>query len=370
MTKNNSTVEAAVTASAKEHKTQKGAKAKRIVIGIDAHLRSYHVARKIDNGAVGPVAYFGDQTKLLLWLEKQRQLAEEVVVVYEAGPLGYVLYRQLTAAQVRCYVCAPDASRQKRTRRKSNSIDTRSLTGNLFNYLNGQHQALQLVRVPSEEQERLRDESREHDELVEQRKQIAARGNSLLMRQGYGSWKNWWRPKTFGHLCQFIPEWVQQRLEVWVDILRKLDEKIQVAKAALIKRYSGARPKGAGAASLVQLEAELLDWNLYPKARKIGCASGLVPSEWSTGDNQRQGPITKVGIPAVRRIIIEMVWRMVLFQPHYHAVKKWQDVLHAKNQGLKKKAVVAIGRQLIVDLWRLHTGRATAQQLGLVMIGA
>ena len=91
MTKNNSTVEAAVTASAKELKTQKGAKAKRIVIGIDAHLRSYHVARKIDNGAVGPVAYFGDQTKLLLWLEKQRQLAEEVVVVYEAGPLGYVL---------------------------------------------------------------------------------------------------------------------------------------------------------------------------------------------------------------------------------------------------------------------------------------
>jgi hypothetical protein len=49
-------------------------------------------------------------------------------------------------------------------------------------------------------------------------------------------------------------------------------------------------------------------------------------------------------------------------------VQKWQEVL-GTNRTLKKKAVVAIGRQLIVDLWRLQTGRASAQQLNLVMIG-
>ena len=37
--------------------------------------------------------------------------------------------------------------------------------------------------------------------------------------------------------------------------------------------------------------------------------------------------------------------------------------------GLKKKAVVAIGRQLMVDLWRLQTGRVSAQELNLLMIG-
>ena len=41
----------------------------------------------------------------------------------------------------------------------------------------------------------------------------------------------------------------------------------------------------------------------------------MVPSEWSTGDSQRLGSITKVGVPAIRRIITEMVWRIVLFQP-------------------------------------------------------
>lgn len=366
---NTNTLETALSVNAEELKTEKRPKAKRIVVGVDVHLRSCQAARKIDNGAVGPVAKFRSQAELLLWVEKQKAQAEQVVVVYEAGPLGYVLYRQLRAVGVGCHVCAADSRQQKRTRRKNNTIDTRTLTSNLFNYLNGNEGALQPVRVPTPEQERARLESRQHDQLVRERKRIGAMGNSLLLSQGYGSWKNWWRPKTFSRLCQLIAQWLQQRLVVWVDILSNLDEKIRAAKAALAQRCSGPRPKGAGATSLVQLGAELLDWKLYSNRRKIGCASGMVPSEWSTGDDQRQGSITKVGIPAVRRIITEMVWRIILFQCHYHAVKKWQEILRGPNRGLKKKAVVAIGRQLMVDLWRLQTGRATAQQLGLVMIG-
>ena len=94
----------------------------------------------------------------------------------------------------------------------------------------------------------------------------------------------------------------------------------------------------------------------------------MVPSEWSTGNGQRLGSITKVGVPAIRRIITEMVWRMVLFQPQYKAVQKWREVLEGSNRGLKKKAVVAIGRQLMVDLWRLQTGRISAQELNLIMV--
>ena len=366
---NKYTLKTALTANAKELKTQNRAKAKRILVASDAHLRGYQVARKIDNGAVGAVSSLRTEAEVLLFAEKQLGQAEEVIFVYEAGPLGYTLYRQLSKRGIQCYVCAADSSQQKKTRRKNNSIDTRNLVSNLASYLDGNREALQLVRVPSEEQEQLRLESRQQDQLVQERKRIGAIGNSLLLSQGYGSWKNWWRPKTFARLCQLLPPWLQQWLLVWVDILRKLDEKIQAAKAALAQRYSGPRPKGAGATSLVQLQAELLDWNLYPNRRKIGCASGMVPSEWSTGDNQRRGSITKVGIPAVRRIIIQMVWRIILFQAQYHALRKWREVLAGKNRSLKKKAVVAIGRQLIVDLWRLHTGRARAEQLGLVMIG-
>ena len=283
---NNYTLEVARTAGAKELKNQKAAKAKRIVMGTDVHSRSYQAARKIDNGPIGAVAKFRSQEELLLYVEKQKEQAEEVVVVYQAGPLGYVLYRALKARGLRCYVCAPDSREQKRKRRK-----------------------------------------------------------------------------------KLVPEWLLELLETWVDLLRKLDEKIRRAKVALAKRCSGLRPKGVGAPSLVQLQSEVLDWGRYRNRRKIGCLAGMVPSEWSTGDTQRRGSITKVGVGAIRRIITEMVWRIILFQPQYKAVQKWQEVLRGSNRGLKKKAVVAIGRQLMVDLWRLQTGRISAQELNLVMIG-
>jgi transposase len=118
----------------------------------------------------------------------------------------------------------------------------------------------------------------------------------------------------------------------------------------------------------MQLQGEVLDWSLYTNRRKIACLAGMVPSEWSTGDKERRGSITKVGVPALRRIIFAGGWSC--FSPNTKPVQKWQEVLRGPNPALKKKGVVAIGRQLLVDLWRLQTGRVTAQGLNLVMIDA
>jgi hypothetical protein len=96
------TLKAAPAASAVELKNEKAAKAKRILVGVDVHLRGYQAARKIDNGVIGVVESFRSEVELLLHVEKQRQRAEQVVVVYEAGPLGYTLYRKLKAAGVLC----------------------------------------------------------------------------------------------------------------------------------------------------------------------------------------------------------------------------------------------------------------------------
>ena len=101
------------------------------------HLKSYQAAHKIDNGAVGVAQTFGSKEALWLYVEKQQELAKEVVVLYEAGPLGYKLYRELKASAIECLVCAPRSGEQKRKRRKNNSIDARTLTSDLFNYLHG-----------------------------------------------------------------------------------------------------------------------------------------------------------------------------------------------------------------------------------------
>jgi transposase len=194
-------------------KNEKSAKAKRILVGADVHLRCYQAARKVDNGVIGVVENFRSVEALLLHVEKQCERAEQVAVVYEAGPLGFTLYRMLKARGVLSYVCAPDSIEQQRKRRKNNKIDARNLTSKLFNYLNGDREALQLARVPS---------------------------------------------------------------------------------------------------------------------------------EWNTGDKERRGSITKVGVPAIRRIIIEMVWRMILFQPQYKPVQKWQEVLRGTNPAVKKKGSCAV----------------------------
>ena len=228
-------LEAAPTACAIEIKVDKRPKAKRILLGVDAHLRGYQAGRKIDDGVIGAVDTFRSEVELLLHIEKQRQRAEEVVVVYEAGPLGYTLYRKLKALGVLCYVCAPDSAQQRKKRRKNNKIDARTLTSKLFNYLNGDKEALQLARVPTEAQEQLRLASRQHDQLVEERKRLGAKGNAMLLSQGFGSWSNWWRPKVWAQLSVLVPAWLLERLQIWVDVLKTLDEKIAQAKAALAR---------------------------------------------------------------------------------------------------------------------------------------
>src|SRR5260370_8967934 len=242
-----------------EGNSQTEAKANGIAIGVDAHLKSYQAARKIDNGAVGVAQTLRSKEALLLYVEKQRGQAKEVVVVYEAGPLGYTLYRQLKAMGLECLVCAPRSGEQKRKRRKNNAIDARSLTSELANYLNGNEQALQLVRVPTEAQEQARVESRQHDALVEQRKRIGAMGNSLLLSQGYGSWSNWWPPKAFERLSKGGAAWIVKHLRRWGGILRELDQQIQQAKAEVTNRYQGAQPKRSGAPSFAQFNAAGLD---------------------------------------------------------------------------------------------------------------
>jgi transposase len=117
------------------------------------------------------------------------------------------------------------------------------------------------------------------------------------------------------------------------------------------------------------LTRELMNWDRFKNRRQVGSFSGLVPSEGSTGETVRQGSITKVGNPVVRTILIEMAWRLVRYQPHCRAIKRWRHILRDKKAGprARKKAIVAVARLLGVDLWRLATGQTTAEKLGFIM---
>src|SRR3984893_7233596 len=93
----------ALTEEVSKNNDPKRPKAKQIFLGIDAHLARNQVARKKDNSGIQGVQSFSVE-ELLLFAQKQLSLAEEVYAVYEAGPLGNVLYRRLRELGIKAYV--------------------------------------------------------------------------------------------------------------------------------------------------------------------------------------------------------------------------------------------------------------------------
>src|SRR6202023_1771128 len=290
----------ALTEEVSKNNDPKRPKAKQIFLGIDAHLARNQVARKKDNSGIQGVQSFSVE-ELLLFAQKQLSLAEEVYAVYEAGPLGNVLYRRLRELGIKAYVSAPECLEQGK--RKHNKLDARKLASRLYSYVQGDTEMMRVVRVPTPEQEQLRAQSRQHDQLVATRKRLAAQGRALVLSQGYGMMKGaWWRPIAYGKWAPLLPEWIRTELEVWQANLRLLDAQIAQHKKQLAQSNKEALPKGFGAQSMVQLDREIGDYHRFANRRKVGCFGGFVPREHSTGKNQRLGSITKVGSPRVKTL--------------------------------------------------------------------
>ena len=101
----------------------------------------------------------------------------------------------------------------------------------------------------------------------------------------------------------------------------------------------------------------------------MGSYPGLSGGVSSTGQQRADLAITKAGNRRLRTALIELAWRLLIYQPNYWLVKKWQPVLlnpraHVRR---RKQAIVAFARQLVIDLWKWKTGRASAESFGWKM---
>ncbi len=148
-----------------------------------------------------------------------------------------------------------------------------------------------------------------------------------------------------------------------------MQEKIRALTAQLQAAAEPKQPRGLGLLSSVVMDREVGNWDRFKNRRQVGSYTGLCPGEYSSGDTRVQSCVTKHGNPRLRAALVETAWRLVRFQPDYRAVKKWRHLL-AKGalttSAARKKAIVAVARQLAVDLWRIRTGRVSAEELGLI----
>jgi len=179
---------------------------------------------------------------------------------------------------------------------------------------------------------------------------------------GYGGLSlaaTWWHERTFPKLE--LPDDLRAQLASWQRVLLAIDAELSALTVQLQEAAPAWLPSFLGVMTWELLRREVGDWRRFHNRRQVASHTGLCPSEHSSGHSRLQGSITRHGNPRIRHLLVEAAWRLLRYQPAYHPAAKWREALLACGPARRKKIIVAIARQLAVDLWRLATGRATAE---------
>ena len=114
----------------------------------------------------------------------------------------------------------------------------------------------------------------------------------------------------------------------------------------------------------VVLAREILDWSRFQNRRQVASYTGLCPGVHTSDGKGREGAINRCGNRAVRTALVELVWRLVRWQPDYKPVRAHVDKA-ALSPRRRRTHAVAAARRLAIDLWRLATKQTTPENLGL-----
>lgn len=339
-------------------------------LGLDVRADTIVVVRILDNSAPQPAQKF-TPAKFLAWVKTQLPLAEQVHSCYEAGPFGYGLHRDLVALGVHNLVVQPVCLDEQHKGVNHDKSDAQQLALRLDRYVAGNPHALATVRVPTPAEEQKRIESRQREQLKREVQRLAAQGRGLLLTQGWREKKGWWEERRWAKLHPKLPAWLIPPLECFRRVLRTLTSELDRATTALEQAAPAVRPKGLGGLSYEVVEREIGDWHRFTNRRQVGSYTGLCGGVSASGKLTPLLPITKHGNVRLRTALVELAWRLVVWQRASRLVKKWWPVFgNAKaTKAAKKKAIVALARQMAVDLWRWRTGRVKPENFGRTMVG-
>ena len=163
-----------------------------IKLGIDVHQDFYVVVEQMEGTNPKPAQRFQKQV-FLHWAAKLSKSGSKVHAVYEACGFGFGLQRQLTAQGIHCYVVCPQKLDEANKRVKTDGLDAKALCLRLDRFVQGNSDALAIVRVPMQEEEQLRAIHRQREQLLKVRQQLEAQGRSLMVNHGLEPVQQWWK---------------------------------------------------------------------------------------------------------------------------------------------------------------------------------
>lgn len=302
-----------------------------------------------------------------------------LAVAYEAGPGGFDLLRLLTRIGVGCDVIAPSlvpvraGDRVKTDRRDAKKLVRLYRAGELV-----------FVQAPDEQTEGLRDLMRCRDDLRCARTAARHRVAKQLLRHGriYRDGKKQWTKMhvAWVHRQRLQDPLAQQALEQMLIHLEGLDRQLARLDADLEQIATAERWRdqvlaliafrGISTRTALGLIAEIGDFRRFAHPRELASWLGITPSEYSSGDQQHRGHITKTGNRHARRLLVETAWHYRhrprrRCAPHAQSDRAWlaEVRLHRRHHDLTERgkrstiANVAVARELVAFLWAEMTNQ-------------
>ncbi len=360
-----------------------------LVAVIELSLKIWLVAGLVPGLARQPLKKQGaDPDALLAVLDRWRSEAikagrkiDRIVVAFEAGRDGFWLARWLRARQIEAYVIHPTSipvSREHR-RAKSDRLDTELLMRATLGWLRGEAKHCSMVAIPTLAQEDARRPNREHQTLVKECGRVVSRMKATMARLGVRSFNVKLR-KALEKLAGLrTPEGVPlpantldelRRDMAQLRLIREQIKEIEQARLARLKKapQEGAHPMllmlakvlGIGVETADMLVHEVLSRELRDD-KAVGRYAGMTGAPDESGSKRREKGLARAGNARVRRGMIQLAWRWLMFQKN-SALTQWYLARTAgAGQAVRKTMIVALARKLLIALWRyVRTGEVPA----------
>jgi transposase len=320
-----------------------------------------------------------DESQLLALLYRWRDEASRaghhvsrIAVAFEAGRDGFWLARWLKAHAIDAHVMHASSiavSREHR-RAKTDRLDTELLKRAFLGWLRGERGHCKMVAIPTINVEDAKRPNRERENLVSEESRIVNRLKAALTRLGI---------RGFNPKLKKAPERLEglrtpegeaippnTMAELRRDMARRQFVRKQILEIETARQQHHAKGSGDGPHAMVRLLArvigvgietadmlvqEVLSRNLRDR-RAVARYAGLTGAPDESGAKRREKGLARSGNARVRRGMIQLAWRFLMFQKD-SALAQWYRARTENAAGSRKTMVVALARKLLIALWRL-----------------
>jgi len=324
-----------------------------------------------------------DTATLLSLLSRLKMQAEQrcgetvrVISIHEAGLDGFWVHRLLQANGIDSHVvdAASIAVERRKRRAKTDRIDVEKLLRTLMGWVRGERRICSMVRPPNPQQEDARRITRERETLIAERIKHVNRIKGLLATQGifgFEPLRKHRRERMEELRCwdgQPLPPRLKaellrelQRLELVLSQISAVEAERDLAlkQAGTVETISAGNSAGALLVRLKGIGPEIASvlsseafFRCFGNRREVAAYAGLTPSPWQSGGIDVEQGISKAGNSRLRQTVIQLAWLWLGHQPGSALSHWYHERVGARRGKIRRIAIVAVARKLLVALWR------------------